>query len=91
MRLEKLWNIVRDGKFFPVRFIKRTDGSERIMNARVRKPVEGGTGMAYDAASKDLLTVWDIRAKGWRQIPADNILEIRAHGKRLTADLAENG
>jgi hypothetical protein len=83
LTLEQLWNLVKDGKFFSVRFVKRTTGEERLMNARVRPPTEGGPGMAYDPAQHGLLTVWDLHAGGWRQIPADNVIELRAHGQRI--------
>lgn len=83
MKLAELREHVGDGKFFSVRFVKRTTGEERLMNARVRPPVKGGPGLAYDPASHDLLTVWDVHARGWRQIPADNILELRVHGERI--------
>lgn len=82
MRLKDLWNTVKDGKFFTVRFLKRTDGTERVMNARVRPPTEGGPGMPYDPTEHGLLVVWDVQARGWRQIPADNVIELRAHGQR---------
>lgn len=83
MKLEKLWSLVRDGKFFTVKFIKRTDGRERIMNCRVRPPVEGGPGMRYDPTYEGLLVVWDLHKRAWRQIPADSVLELRAHGQRM--------
>lgn len=83
MNLARLWSIVKDGKFFTVRFVKRTDGTERLMNCRVRPPVEGGPGMRYDPASHELLVVWEIPRRAWRQIPADGIIEIRAHGQRI--------
>jgi hypothetical protein len=74
--------LVKDGKFFSVRFIKRTDGTERLMNCRVRPPTGSG-GLRYDPASEDLLLVWDLRKKGYRMIPAENVIEVRAHGQRI--------
>lgn len=82
MKLERLWNLVRDGKFFTVRFVKRTDGTIRTMNCRVRPPVENGPGMPYDPSQHELLVVWEISKRAWRQIPADNVIELRAHGQR---------
>lgn len=83
MKLEDLWNLTKDGKFFGVKFVKRTTGEVRRMNARVRPPAEGGPGMPYDPSQHNLLVVWDVHKKAWRQIPADNVLELRAHGLRI--------
>jgi hypothetical protein len=81
VELADLYDRVKDGKFFSVRFRKRTDGDIRVMNCRVRPPTKG-PGMAYDPAARGLLVVWDIRASGWRMIPAEGIIEIKHHGLR---------
>jgi hypothetical protein len=83
LRLSDLLEKVRDGRFFTVKFVKRTDGSVRVMNCRVRPPVTDGPGMAYDPSAHDLLVVWEMRKGAWRQIPADNVIELRAHGQRI--------
>lgn len=83
MELERLREVVDDGKFFTVKFTKRTDGKVRVMNCRVRPPVTGGPGMPYDPSQKDLLVVWDLHKRAYRQIPADAVLELRAHGLRI--------
>ena len=85
MKLERLKEIVKDGRFFGVRFIKRGDGQERTMCARIRAPVPGSSPH-YDPDKHDLLTVWDIHKKGWRNIPADNIVELHAHGQKYRGD-----
>lgn len=82
MEVSELYDRVRDGKFFSVKFRKRTDGDIRVMNCRVRPPVTGGPGLAFDPTSRGLLVVWDIPARGWRMIPADGIIEIKHHGLR---------
>lgn len=66
-------------KFFTVVFVKRTDNSVRVLNGRlrVRKHLKGGSA-AYDFSSKGLVSVYDTQAKGYRAIPVESILEIRA-------------
>jgi hypothetical protein len=81
--LTELRSHVADGKFFSVKFRKRTDGTMRVMNCRVRPPVTDGPGLPYDPAQHDLLVVWDLHKRAWRQIPADNVIELRAHGRRI--------
>ena len=82
MKLSDLKRIVGDGKFFSVKFVRRGDGHLRVMNCRVKPPVKGGSGMCYDPDQHDLLVVWDIHRRGYRTIPADNILELTHHGQR---------
>ena len=78
------------GTFFRVAFIKRTTGEEREMTGRlnVQKHLKGGKP-AYDFAQKGTLCVWipeqdrrpDGKDNGYRAVPCDNILSIKAHGK----------
>jgi len=84
MDLFVLRNLVRDGKFFGVKFVKRTDGKIRVMNARygVTQGVKG-VGAPYDFESHNLLPVYDTRKRAFRCIPAESILELRVHGKRI--------
>ena len=72
----------RDGKFFTVEFIKRTTGELRTMRCRrgVRRNLTG-KGMAYDALSYALMTVWDVDKGGYRSIPLDRLVRLRM-GKR---------
>ena len=72
------------GRFFAVDFVKRTDGADRHMVARLG--VHRGTlgvGMAYDPAEHDLLTVFDIHAPGkgpkrgdFRSVPLDRVVAV---------------
>jgi len=65
------------GKFFSVRFIKRTTGEPRHMNCRlgVQKHLKGGD-KPYDDREHRLVTVYDLQAKGYRSIPLENLFEI---------------
>ena len=73
-------------RFFTVVFIKRGDGTERLMNCRlgVSKYTSGGK-LGYNARKKKLATVWERKSckgsdKGYRQIPLENVKEIRFSG-----------
>ena len=66
-----------NGKFFTVTFIKK-DGTERVMNARLGVEVylKGGQ-LAYDAESKGLITVYDMKAKGYRMVNVNTITHLK--------------
>lgn len=88
MNLEQRYNALQkvgeNGKFFSVKFIKRSTGEEREMNCRlnVTKHLKGGT-KAYNDEEHRLLTVFDIQAQGYRCIPLENLTEI--NGKKVEA------
>jgi hypothetical protein len=67
-------------EFFTVTFTKK-DGSIRTMNCRknVTKHLKGGvsTTAKYD----HLLTVYDVKTEGYRNINLNNIIEVKANGK----------
>ncbi len=66
-----------DGKVFSVTFIKRTTGKPRTMNCRlgVTKHLKGGV-KSFTDAQKQLLTVFDMNAKGYRSIPLEAITRL---------------
>lgn len=78
---DDFWNLVRDGRFFRVGFVKRTNGEYRRMLARVgvKRHLRGGQA-AYDAREKNLLHVWDVQKKGYRSINLDDVRELKVHG-----------
>ncbi len=67
------------GRFFAVTFVKRSTNTLRHMNARlgVTTHLRGGP-RSYDPAQHNLITVYDVNAKGYRSIPLDAVIEIRA-------------
>lgn len=87
MKLAELKSIVQNGKFFTVVFIKRTDGTVRTMRARtgVVRHLIGGE-RRYDPDQKGLLIVYDIEKRGYRAIPSENVMGIRANGKIYSAN-----
>ena len=77
-----LKNPVSDGSIFNVKFIKRTTGELRSMTCRlgVQRHLSGGK-KAFNDKTKDLLTVFDMKNKGYRSIPVDGIQELRVNGQ----------
>ncbi|ASV44224.1 hypothetical protein PBI_SCTP2_209 [Salicola phage SCTP-2] len=99
--VQEFVNAVDDNNTFTVRFIKRTNGEERTMNARrrVSKGVKNdeGTNGSWNRANQDaqhnVLTCYDMNKiekvgkKGaHRRINLDDILEVRHHGERYLMD-----
>ena len=71
-----------EGKIFSVVFRKRTTGEWRKLIGRlgVSKDVNG-TGLKYDPASRQLMTVYDMQNQGWRMINKDSISELQTKGE----------
>jgi hypothetical protein len=65
------------GKMFTVSFIKRTDGLNRIMTARlgVKKYLRGGS-LRYDPVAKNLIPVFDVRIKEYRMIAIEGLTSL---------------
>jgi hypothetical protein len=68
----------RKGKIFSIQFIKRSNGELRKMTARlgVKKNIVG-TGSPFSVESANLITVYSMADKGYRNIPVEGILEIK--------------
>jgi len=90
--LRNLTALVSDGKTFTVEFIKRTTGELRTMNCRlgVKKFLRGGK-MAYSPAEKQLLTVFDMKAKSYRTIPVEGIQRVSVGGQTFHFAGASHG
>jgi hypothetical protein len=82
-----------NGQLFSVTFTKRTTGEERKIVGRtgVRKGVTG-TGLRYNPANHDLLTLWDNgkvpnaqgeKSEGHKSVPMNDIKEVRAGGAKF--------
>ncbi len=72
----------RAGKFFAVRFTKRSNGETREMSCRqgVKAHLAGGEP-AYDFESKGLIPVYDMQAAGYRSIPVEGITAVKMDGE----------
>jgi hypothetical protein len=71
------WVSRTGGRFFSICFIKRTDGSERVMHCRTGVAPLPGPSIIKITQSKDLLSVWDVQAREFRYVPLEGILWIR--------------
>lgn len=72
------------GKFFHVKFIKRTNGELRAMRCRIDvSKYVSGVGAKYNFSSKGLLSVYDMDKRGYRAVPLDAITEFRCGSIRL--------
>ena len=71
-----------EGKIFSVVFEKRTTGEFRKLIGRlgVHKDVKG-TGLRYDPASKQLMTVYDMQNQGWRMINMEGLTQLQTQGE----------
>ncbi len=75
-------DLIGDGAFFSVTFVKRTNGEVRTMNCRTGVKCHlTGAGARYSFTDKGLVSVWSVDANGYRCFPVDRVSEIRAHGK----------
>lgn len=83
-RVEIIKNFVGKNRIFTATFVKK-DGSTRVMNCQigVKKHLKGGE-LAYDPIERNLLTVFDMQAQGYRMINCSTILELKAHGEVIT-------
>lgn len=77
----------RTGRFFRVRFVKRTTREERDMLARtgVTKGTVGGS-LGYSPSEKHLLSVYDMRAHGFRMVNLEEPLYAKIGGHEYTWD-----
>jgi len=66
------------GRIFSVKFVKRTTGEIRKMTCRsgVTSYLHGGA-QPFKQADHNLITVFSMRDKGYRNIPVENILEVK--------------
>jgi len=80
--LNNLYKLAADGKIFQVEFIKRTTGELRKMKCRlgVKKYLRGGK-KTFSPKDKQLLTVFDMEAKGYRSIPVEGIRLLKIGGQ----------
>ena len=76
-RFAAIMDAGENGKFFTAKFIKRSNGQERVMNCRlgVKLHLKGGA-KAYDDDEHRLVTVYDVKAQGYRCIPLESLQEI---------------
>jgi len=81
MRREQILDLVSDGRFFGVTFVKRTDGELRRMLCRIGvvSHLTGGS-KPYRDEDHNLITVWDAQKLEYRCFPVDGVIELRVNG-----------
>lgn len=81
LSVRELLDMVKGGRIFGVSFIKRTTGELRTMSCRlgVKKFLRSGK-MAYSPSERQLLTVFDMVAKGYRSIPLEGVQSVKVGG-----------
>lgn len=96
MNIEELGNLIPDDKFVTVSFIGRTDGKVHVVTGRygVRRYLKGGE-LKFNPFEKGLMPIFsykrdsrgrflppngDRKGTGYRFIPAENIISIKADG-----------
>lgn len=90
--MDYLYEAVKDGRIFGVKFIKRTTGEIREMQARlgVKKHLSGGE-LNYSPVEKNLLIVYDVAKNGYRSIPLENVIEVKIDGQVFRVGKDETG
>lgn len=69
------------GRVFTAVFTK-TDGTKRKMNCRVGVVKNlNGSGLPYNPADHNLITVFDMHAKDYRTICLDRLIALQINGK----------
>lgn len=84
MQYDEVLKEVGNGKVFGAVF-QKTDGSERVMSARVgvRKDLKG-VGHKFSCRERNLLSVFDMNKKEYRFINLNTCSRIRANGKEIS-------
>ena len=69
-------------KIFSVIFLKRTTGEVRHMTCRlnVAKHLNGGM-LLFDPLSRGLISVYDVKNKGYRMINLETLMSIKMLGR----------
>lgn len=81
MTQEKLFQEITSGKIFTAQFIKK-DGSRRLMNCRTNvKKFTNGKGLSFDPIARNLLPVYDLKAKDYRFINLSTLISVKIGGK----------
>ena len=77
----------KTGRFLTVSFIKRGDGSERVMNCRtgVTKGTKGGS-IGYKPQEHRLLSVYDVKVRGFRMVNLEELLTASIGGRHYVWD-----
>ena len=81
MNRDDILDMLEDGTIATVEFIKK-DGSLRTLNGRlnVKKHLKGGT-KAFDDKDYGLITIYDLKNKGYRSFKVENLKKLKVKGQ----------
>ena len=81
MNKEQLFKEITSGKIFTAEFIKK-DNSRRIINCRTNvKKFTNGKGLSFDPIARNLLPVYDLKAKDYRFINLSTLISVTIKGE----------
>jgi hypothetical protein len=85
MQIGKIRNIISTAgnHIFSVKFVKK-DGSIRDLTCRfgVHTPLKGG-GESTTSHKNNLMTVWDVQARGYRCVNLDTVISAKIDGVEI--------
>lgn len=81
MERQDILDMLKDGTICEVVFVKR-DGTLRSLNGRlnVKKHLKGGT-KAFDDKDYGLITIYDLKNKGYRSFKVENLRKLKVKGQ----------
>ena len=82
MNKEQLFKEITSGKIFAAEFIKK-DNTRRVINCRTNvKKFTNGKGLSFDPIARNLLPVYDLKAKDYRFINLSTLISVTIKGKK---------
>ncbi len=89
---ELILNVANKGKVVGLSFYKRSTGElrEGVFRSGVGKSAKGNS-LKHDKNNHDLITLYDMNAKGYRKIPIENIVLVKGLGKTWEITVDETG
>ena len=82
MNKEQLFKEITSGKIFAAEFIKK-DNTRRVINCRTNvKKFTNGKGLNFDPIAKNLLPVYDLKAKDYRFINLSTLISVTIKGEK---------
>ena len=81
MNRDEVLKSIGENTICTVKFMKK-NGEMRTLNGRlgVKKALKGGQ-KAFDDADYNLITIYDLKAQGYRSFNVDRLVELKAHGE----------
>ena len=82
MNKEQLFQEITSGKIFTAEFIKK-DKTRRVINCRTNvKKFTNGKGLSFDPIARNLLPVYDLKAKDYRFVNLSTLISVTIKGQK---------